>query len=341
VQQDNKTWALPLTLSPQVMEYDPEAFARAGVPEPEGGWTVDEFVNALQALKVYPEDPTPFTPTDAGTSLLLLIAAYGGTPLDYRTNPPTANFTDPATVDAIRQVLDLAKAGYIAYSEQGNSFRVTLGGGGGDESPIRTESFGGRGQQLGRGPGGPDGQSTSEYLITTYPTGLEYNAVTYSMYTAYISASAENPDACYRWISTVAQNTSLIGGMPASRSAISDPDLLATEGQATIDAYLEFDRLLGDPNTITLVSLTTGGDPGSFVLNMWLNQVFDNYVLNDGDLEADLAQAQIYADGYTECVAALPPVDSASSDPGAGFQQIAECATKVDPDFTALMGGGG
>lgn len=345
VQQDNKTWALPLTLSPQVMEYDPAAFARAGVPEPEGGWTVDEFVNALQALKVYPEDPTPFAPQDSGTSLLLLIAAYGGTPLDYRTNPPTANFNDPATVDAIRQVLDLAKQGYIAYnSEQGGGFVVILGGAD-DESPIRTQAFGGRGQGFGRGPGGGQGgpggaASNNDYLMTTYPTGLQYNAVSYSMYTAYISASAQNPDACYRWISTIAQNTSLIGGMPARRSAINDPALLATEGQDTIDAYLEFDRLLGDPNTITLTSLTTGGDPASAILNLWLNQVFDDYVLNDGDLEAGLAQAQIYADGYLECVAALPPVDVASDNPGAGFQQIAECATKVDPGFSSLIGFG-
>ncbi len=345
VQQDNKTWALPLTLSPQVMEYDPAAFARAGVPEPEGGWTVDEFVNALQALKVYPEDPTPFAPQDAGTSLLLLIAAYGGTPLDYRTNPPTANFTDPATVDAIRQVLDLATQGYIAYSsEQGGGFVVILGGAA-DESPIRTQAFGGRGQGFGRGLGGGQGGTNSaatdsDYLMTTYPTGLQHNAVSYSMYTAYISASAENPDACYRWISTIAQNTSLIGGMPARRSAINDPALLATEGQDTIDAYLEFDRLLGDPNTITLNSLVTGGDPASAILNLWLNQVFDDYVLNDGDLEAGLAQAQIYADGYLECVAALPPVDVASDDPRAGFQQIAECATKVDPGFSSLIGFG-
>ncbi|MCB9454135.1 MAG: extracellular solute-binding protein [Anaerolineaceae bacterium] len=345
VQQDNKTWALPLTLSPQVMEYDPQAFARAGVPEPLGGWTVDEFVNALEALKVYPEDPTPFAPQDSGTSLLMLIAAYGGTPLDYRTNPPTANFTDPATVDAIRQVLDLAKAGYIAYdSQQGGGFVVILGGGGSDIAPIRTQSFGGRGQGFGRGGGGGGGTATTtsdDYLITTYPTGLQYNAVSYSMYTAYISASAENPDACYRWISTIAQNSTVIGGMPAQRSAINDPTLLANEGQATVDAYLEFDRLLGDPNTITLVSLTTGASPSSFVLNLWLNQVFDDYVLNNGDLDADLAQAQIYADGYLECVAALPPVDVASNDPRAGFQQIAECATKVDPNFTSLIGFGG
>jgi hypothetical protein len=44
---------------------------------------------------------------------MMLIAAYGGLPIDYRTTPATLNFTDPATISAIQQVLDLAKNGYI------------------------------------------------------------------------------------------------------------------------------------------------------------------------------------------------------------------------------------
>ncbi|MBZ0275727.1 MAG: extracellular solute-binding protein [Anaerolineae bacterium] len=337
VQRDNKTWALPITLTPQVLEYDPQAFARAGIPEPVGGWTIDEFVNALKALKVYPEDPTPFTPQDAGTSLLLLIAAFGGRPLDYSTNPPTANFTDPATVDAIRQVLDLAKQGYIGYSQQGNGFVIQVGGPG-DTSPIRAQLF--RGVQVFSSD--PNAAVTSDYQITNYPTGTQYNAVSYSIATAYISATSQNPEACYRWISAIAHNPALIDGMPAIRSLITDPAVTASKSQETVDAYLQFDRILAEPNTITMADITQGAGLGSFVLNLWLNQVFDDYILNNGDLEADLAQAQIYADGYTQCVAALPPIDlSGTSDPREAFQQIADCATKVDPNFTSLFGGPG
>ncbi len=74
-------------------------------------------------LKPYDTDPAPFQPNDpSGSYLLMLIAAFGGLPIDYRTDPPTINFTDAATVDAIRQVLDLAKDGYIAYTT-GNSVK--------------------------------------------------------------------------------------------------------------------------------------------------------------------------------------------------------------------------
>src|SRR6185369_7116430 len=91
------------------------------VPEPQNGWTVDEFSDALQRLKLDPSYPAPFLPNQGGgTHLLILMAAYGGLPLDYRTDPVTANFTDPTNVDAIRQVLDLAKNGYIKYEKLGS-----------------------------------------------------------------------------------------------------------------------------------------------------------------------------------------------------------------------------
>ncbi len=90
-------------------------FQQAGVPLPEGTWTLDQFIDALRTLKDY-LDKTPFVSHNInGESLMMLIAAYGGLPIDYRTSPATFNFTDPATVDAIQQVLDLAKNGYIDY----------------------------------------------------------------------------------------------------------------------------------------------------------------------------------------------------------------------------------
>ena len=85
-------------------------------------------------------DPAPFVATNTnGTHLLILMAAYGGLPLDYRTNPPTINFTTPANVDAIRQVLDLAKAGYIKYDALGS---IDFGGNRLDRSaPIYSDTL--------------------------------------------------------------------------------------------------------------------------------------------------------------------------------------------------------
>ncbi|HEX2621914.1 MAG TPA: extracellular solute-binding protein, partial [Phototrophicaceae bacterium] len=118
VKRDNRIWAYPIMIQPSVLWYDADLFARAGLPSPEQGWTVDDFDNALKTLHgLLDQETNPVfaSETYGNTYLLMLIAAYGGLPYDYQTIPPTVNLTDPATVAAIRQVLDLARSGYIGY----------------------------------------------------------------------------------------------------------------------------------------------------------------------------------------------------------------------------------
>src|SRR5690606_14111418 len=108
---------------------DQEAFAQHGAIPPTNGWTVDAFNDAIRALKLSPDDPAPFVPTNSGGNYMqILIAAYGGLPLDYRTDSVTVNMTVPATVDAIRQALDLAKDGYIDYQSLGVLGGAFVGG---------------------------------------------------------------------------------------------------------------------------------------------------------------------------------------------------------------------
>lgn len=336
VQQNAMTWALPITIQPQVLSYSPDRFAEAGAVLPEDGWTTDEFVSALQALKTITEDDPPFqSQGPGGNYLLMLIAAFGGLPLDYRTDPVTINFTDPATVEAIRQVLDLAKEGLIDYQEQvqGGAIAITIQVGPGDDlPPITTQSFLGFGdlqiRRIGENP----------YQMTSYPTGTRYTPLVYDITTGYISATSENPDACYRWLSTLARHPELFNGMPARRSLLSDPAVVAALGQDTVDFYSQFDALLQSPNAVTFPSPFAGARLTSFILQSWLNRAFDNYVLRDGDLEADLADAQIYATAYQECVANLPPSDPATDGPGA-LQQIQECVTAADPSMSGFFGG--
>lgn len=337
VQQNAMTWALPITIQPQVLNYSPDRFAEAGAIAPEDGWTTDEFVNALNALKVLTEDDPPFQSQGPGSNyLLMLIAAFGGLPLDYRTDPVTINFTDPATVDAIRQVLDLAKAGLIDYQEQAQGGVIAIaiqGGQAGSMPPITTQSLFGFGdiqiQQIGENP----------YRMTSYPTGTQFSPMIYDITTGYISATSENPDACYRWLSTIARHPELFNGMPARRSLLSDSSVVAALGQDAADFYSQFDAALQSPNAVTFPTPFAGAQQTSFILQLWLNRAFDNYVVNDGDLEADLADAQIFATAYQECAANLPQFDPAADLPAA-FQQIQECITAADPSMGGLFGGG-
>ncbi len=338
LQVDNKTWALPIGIQADVLRYDTELFNNAGVPLPDGGWTVDEFADALESLQYGLGDTAAFQPADpGGTYLLMLIAAYGGLPMDYRTEPPTINFTDPATVDAIRQVLDLAKNGYISYQELGgNTFVVSIGGGDGSNTiALTTDSLSPFSFRRGGPPGSEQAEDTT--AIVSYPRGTTYNAASYNIVTGYVSATAENPEACYRWLSEIAQHPELYSAMPARTSQLSDPSITTVQGEDLTALYNELAVMINDPNTITFPqSFRQSGSPADFAREYWLKQAFDRYVLEDADLQVELEQAQQYTQDYIACVNDLPPFDLSSTDPNYMqdyFGQITTCAATADPNY--------
>ncbi|MCB9452521.1 MAG: extracellular solute-binding protein [Anaerolineaceae bacterium] len=339
LQKDNKTWGFPVIIQPQVIWYDYDAFLRDGAIPPGNNWSLDQFNDALRSLRFDPNDPPPFVPSSfGGTYMLMLIAAYGGLPLDYRTEPPTANLTNPQTVDAIRQALDLAKDGYIAYQELG-SFQG--GGGGGDrliyDASLNTQAF--REQLAGR---------DNPYRVTTFPYGTQYNAASYNLGAAYISSETANPEACYRWISGVARHPEILAAMPVRRSYIDDPLVAASQGADIVAMYQAIADALDDPNTIIFPSPFNGiASPGGLVIQLWLYRAFDTYVLQDGDLDTALVDAEAYIKAYQECIADIPPFDPAQYQTQlqqiAYFLQYTNCAVKIDPSLSSLFsfGGGG
>jgi ABC-type glycerol-3-phosphate transport system substrate-binding protein len=336
--RDNKIWAYPIMIEPNILKYDATQFDKAYIPQPPGTWTIDEFANAVKALKLDPADPTPFVASNTnGSHLLILIAAYGGLPLDYRTSPATINFTDPKVVDAIRQALDLAKQGYIGYTALGGN---TFGGGRPDTTaPIYAETLN---AFTFRGPNRPSATTTQdEYKSVSYPTGSQMTAISYNIGTAYISANSQNPDACYRWISTLAKHPDLFSAMPARHSLINDPQIAATQGADTTALYNAIDKVLQDPNTISLPSAGRGGGGNitGFLVQHWLFQAFDSYVLNNGDLDEALKQAESISNGFQDCTSQIAPFDPATQSQRDYNQQFLQCATKVDPALAGLIGG--
>lgn len=336
VQSDNKTWAFPIVIQPEVLRYNSEIFQRAGVQIPEGGWTIDAFTDALKTLKDASPDSAPFIPQGIGGDYLLsLIAAFGGLPLDYRTTPATINFTDPATVAAIQQVLDLVKAGYLDYTAlarpAGGAVAVfAIANSSEDTTAISTHSLSAlnlfvRERFVGNSP----------YRLVTYPQGSQYTTISYNVGTAYISANAQNPEACYRWLSTLSRHPALFSAMPARRSLINDPAVTASQTPDTIALFNQIDRLLGQPNLVVLPSGFGGSPADMWVLN-WLNRAFDRYVQQDANLDEELAQAEMFAKDYQQCAAAIPALDPASGqNPRDYFLQFVDCATRVDPTITS------
>jgi ABC-type glycerol-3-phosphate transport system substrate-binding protein len=326
VQRDGKTWALPINLDPTLLKYHTELFKNAGIPTPKGTWTAAEFTDALKQLKNSAKGE-PFQPNSPGGSyLLMLIAAYGGLPIDYRTDPPTVNLTAPANIDAIRQVLDLAKNDYIKYETIGNVGAVLMMRN--DDSapaPITSAGVGGmrfiRGEENGQDP----------YQSVLYPSGTTYRPMSYGLGTAYISAKSQNPDACYRLISQIAHHPELFSAMPARRSIINGSTSALSKENVAL--YNQIDTLLKDKNTITFPSMFQGGQSqAGFLIEHWVFEVFDNYVQKGANLESGLTQAEQYIKGFQECIAQLPALDATNSTSAAeNMKAYLDCGVKVDP----------
>jgi ABC-type glycerol-3-phosphate transport system substrate-binding protein len=334
VQVDNQTWAFPMTIQPAAMRYNPGLFEQAGAAAPENGtWTIDEFEQALRDLKAGLDGSAPFEPQgfDAGY-LLSLIAAYGGLPIDYTTNPPTINFTDPATVEAIRQVLDLAREEYINYAPLTRRDRAFSMGG--NAVPLYSEifSFGAGGAVIMIGANGE--VPTNPDLLVTYPTGSSYTPVTYDLGAGYISANTAAAEACYRFLSYISKRGDLFNAMPALHSVLNDPTFTASQNPDSLEFYNAIINQLSQPNVVSLPTVSPFSTGGGYILTVWLRRAFDRYVLEDATLETELAEAEAFTRAYQECAANPPDV---ARDTMEYFQFFNECATQVDPTIADAL----
>ncbi|MBX3086172.1 MAG: hypothetical protein KF716_31340 [Anaerolineae bacterium] len=336
VSRDGQTWAYPIQVEPSILRYDADAFNKAGAVNPTAGWTIDQFNDALKTLKIYPEDPAPFQDRNSGgVHLLIMIAAYGGLPLDYRTSPATVNFTDPKNEAAIQQVLDLAKNGYLSYTRLSNiSGGRVFGGPDNALADIETESL----NVFGFRPpnNNNQGATTTSRLPTTYPIGTEFSGASYNVGVGFISATTQAAEGCYRFLDAASRNPRLIQAMPAHRSLI--PEVAATQGQDVEPVYNAIDKVIADPNTIVFPALQRGGfSPTGFLLQYWLFQAFDGYVLDGKDLTEGLTQAQGIATDFQACTANLPAPNISDQAATRDYNRaVVKCAVSVDSSLSAL-----
>lgn len=344
VQRDGRTYGYPITVEPEVLMINKERFQDAGVPIPNGTWTVDEFLRALDDLSFSAEeDESVLLIGGNNMQYLMLMASLGGLPLDFRQNPPTYNFTDPDTVAAVQQVLDLAKSGVIQYYPLTEQYRQSGGGGGGAVGPIsmpmimtgRIDPY--SSMQGPFGMPGNDEDYENPFRFVSWPEGNRYTPIIYSVGSGYITADSRAPEACYDLLKTIASRPDLIFGMPASMSAISDPVVTAAAGPDLTAAYQSTAALLESPNVLQFRYSSSG--PGDWLSQQFLNTVFDAYVLEDQpiDLEAQLAEAQEQTIAFNECIANIPPFPPEGFDTPEAyneyFAQYVTCGQAVDPDF--------
>jgi ABC-type glycerol-3-phosphate transport system substrate-binding protein len=302
MQRDGMTYGIPFALYPLVLYYDPTLFREAGLPEPDGTWTVDQFIDSLRQLRTVTEGAPLSLDLNYSAPFELLMAAYGETPIDYTTTPPTLRPLDAPLLTTIQQVLDLAREGLIAYHPMATFF----GQGAQSATPPAMIAV-----QMGSFP--PDFARGVEPRMVVFPVGSNTTPVSFYTNSGFVFSHAPYPEACYRWLREITTRPELVDGMPAYRSVIDDPVTAAVYGSDGQQTFQRFADLMEAPNRVFIAPFGSGTGA-----KMFIERAFDRYVLEDADLQTELTLAIDLTNQYREC-APTPNVD------------ILECLLQTDP----------
>lgn len=310
----------PLTVQPLVIEYDVDAFLDANLTLPDATWTVDAFDNTVRGLQ---DSPALSTNAINSTHLLYLTAAFGGLPVDFTTQPPTAAFTDPANIAAIEAVLTWVNAGQIPFVEPSVPGEMP-------DMPPNAPMMAAIVENTPAATIPSDGVYNRRYVL--YPAG-DLQIVPFNTRGAYISRGSVAPEACYRLITAIAADPVLLNGvMPARSSVIADPNLAAITSPETYTLYTMVDELLRGDSIPVSASYFSFNNLEAFYYETWLYEAIGRH-LNEGVPLADaLADAQQLADGFSGCAADVPPRNELPSYQ-AFIGAYLDCATAIDPDI--------
>jgi ABC-type glycerol-3-phosphate transport system substrate-binding protein len=279
-QRDAATYAIPYSISPMMMRYDRALFAEAGLPEPDGSWTVSEFVDSLRHLAEF-TDGAPLWPNVNDASFWeMLMVAYGAVPIDYSTEPPSLHLADEAVIPVVQQVLDLGKSGLIDYQ-------------------VMTTFFG-YGQLLDYRPA-----LIADYLrletfnpettgFVSFPEGIEQSPVSFYTESSFIFADAQYPEACYRWLREITRHPELYRAMPAYHSLLDTPSTQVLFGETGVAAFQRIAAMLEAPNRVLVRNM--------MVDELFVTRAYDRYVLEDADLATELQNAVVLTEAYWHCM---------------------------------------
>ncbi len=308
LQRNGITYGLPLTLQPELLVYDKKAFEAMGIQLTLDNWTMTEFENLLRQLddnldeSAYPLE----TVSPVNTHLLMLIAAQGGRLFDTSTTPITLDFTSPQSINATMQVLDLIKAQQIKYEKLGESAGFDFVAMDGDAfDNIQANNF--------------LGFFDDSLGLLPYPQGNQYTPIALNVGAGFISTESAYPEACYRWLSYLANNPSAFTDMPALLSTLDQPAIQSAIGADRLAVYQTVANQSAQPNAINPIVW----DP---IIMLWLNRAFDAYIFDDADLSAELLEAEQFTQSYVDCLNLQPDEDLSEADL---FERIGTCAEQL------------
>lgn len=324
-----QVWGLPADVTPYIIEYNKDLFDAAGLDYPSLDWTTDDFLDLSVALtegegeeKQYGFVAEVYELND----LVFMLGRLGAKLVDVDADPPALSFNDPDTVEALRwysrlstehevkpilltDITKLMSATPMYLEREGliNASRAAMWTNTGASAAL----FGDRsGMNIGAAP---------------LPAGPGATGGGYAGSSGYfISSDAENPLACWQWITFLTGEPSAVQGLPGRLSVAESDEYRQQVGAERADAYL--------------TSVISGEEQSSFQIFseeewlggalFWLGQAYGQIIDGEADVEDALDAAQKMADDYRACLVAADDF---------GEDTWKACVKEIDPTLPGIL----
>jgi ABC-type glycerol-3-phosphate transport system substrate-binding protein len=330
VRWDGQHYGLPLAIAPRVILYDRSKFEAAGLADPALNWTLDNFLEAAQALTTGTGDDKQYGFFDPYYRMGYpphLHAMFNVRFFDASVSPPTFDFlaaepayrwyADLTSLYEVQPVLPVRSDNYsqshtmiingrhAAFEAQGNY-------------AMKTE-------QINLLP--PTAELEREnHSIAAWPFGpseanMNHNALFTIYY--YINKNSEQVQACWQWISFLSGQTGPVSDIPA---------------RISVAESAEYEAIVG-PQAAAVYRAVMGGDqlpdiaaPGTTPQWMrpgwlWASRALEQ-TLHGADLFLELERSQQQWDVYRDCVIVADAFDTREA--------WTQCAIEVDPALVAV-----
>jgi multiple sugar transport system substrate-binding protein len=342
--REGRIYGLPYAVNMRSLVYNHAAFEAAGAPLPRADWKPADFLAAAQALTRGEGNERRWGYVPLGgpqSDLLFFIGQFGARLMVGEGKDLRPNYTDPKTIAAIRWYLDLSMVHKVAPPVKFSYRRDDFSG---EDRSYELVQSGRVGMWFGYAESFQEGVIIQPIEIQPIepgvgpaPTAVPLTPVERDIRVAplpvggagvppgelylrglFISARAQQPQACWEWIKFLSSDTSLMyGDMPARRSVAQSEAFLK---QIPPERVAQFEAIRE-----TLAIPSQNASDANVIYNQytdpyWFFKALSAVVEKGANLEKELAEAQRFATAFAECM-------------NRENARAPACAKEVDPDY--------
>jgi multiple sugar transport system substrate-binding protein len=314
--QGSRLYGLPSTVNLRMLAYNQSAFDAAGQPHPTADWTLDQLIDTATKLTAGAGNNQRYGFAAAfghTQDIRFFLQQYGAPVLKGRGDTQQPNFTHPKVAQVLRMYLGLLRSASPHKQIQGYTHSWVP-----DAEQLINEGRVAMWFDYGSQVNMMRSQSASAPNIAVAPPPLGLRSLTpddFNTNGLFISATTQQPEACWAWLKAVSEDVSGLEGAFPARISIAESEAFRAQAMpGAIDVYQAYKAgFRRTPETTTEADFNRS--PIDF---FWFYRAADR-ALQGGDLDRELGTAQALTEQYLACVRAGTATST--------------CAKQVDPHY--------